>query len=160
MKFKWNLTGRVFGSACVVVWIGLQVPVVLLSASSDQLRPFPDTNVSLNSRGAKRPTLEQAMVSKASAAESYGSLPLSFEANCGQTDSRVKFLSRSSGCNLYLTAKEAVMQFRAPTKPSSDALRHSENANQQSSTVRMKLAGANADARIVATDELPGKSNY
>jgi photosystem II stability/assembly factor-like uncharacterized protein len=72
----------------------------------------------------------------------------------------VKFLSRGCGYNLYLTAKEAVMQFRAPTNPSSDARRHSENANQQSSAVRMKLVGANAGARIVAIDELPGKSNY
>src|SRR5712691_10064110 len=80
MKFRWNLSGRVFGLACLVVWIGLQVPVVLLSASGDQLRSFADTNVSLNSSCAKGPTLNQATVSKASAAESYGSLPLSFEA--------------------------------------------------------------------------------
>lgn len=160
MKLKWNLTGRVLGSASVVVWIGVQVPVVLLSASSDQLRSFADTNVSFNSSDVKGPTLDQATVSKASAAESYGSLPLSFEANCGQTDSRVKFLSRSSGCNLYLTAKEAVMQFRVPTNPSSYPRRHSENANKQSCAVRMKLVGANACARIDALDGLPGKSNY
>jgi len=79
MKFEWNLSGRVFGLACVVVWIGLQVPVVLLSASSDQLRSFEDTNVSLNSSGAKGPILDQATDSKTSAAESYCSLLLSFE---------------------------------------------------------------------------------
>jgi hypothetical protein len=31
---------------------------------------------------------------------SYGRLPLSFEANHGQTDARVKFLSRGSGYTL------------------------------------------------------------
>src|SRR5262249_31355387 len=35
--------------------------------------------------------------------ESYAKLPLSFEANHGQTDSRVKFLSRASGYALFLT---------------------------------------------------------
>ena len=38
-------------------------------------------------------------------AESYGKLPLSFEINKGQTDSRVKFLSRGSGYSLFLTGE-------------------------------------------------------
>jgi hypothetical protein len=42
-------------------------------------------------------------------AESYGKLPLAFEANTGQIDSRVKFLSRGRGHTLFLTATEAVM---------------------------------------------------
>ena len=41
--------------------------------------------------------------------DSYGKLPLSFEANHGQTDARVKFLSRTSGYSLFLTADEAVL---------------------------------------------------
>jgi hypothetical protein len=41
--------------------------------------------------------------------ESYGKLPLSFEANRGQTDPRVKFLSRGSGYTLFLTGDEAVL---------------------------------------------------
>lgn len=39
---------------------------------------------------------------------SYGKLLLSFEANHGQTDGRVKFLSRTSGYSLFLTGDEAV----------------------------------------------------
>jgi len=39
---------------------------------------------------------------------SYGKLPLSFEANHGQTDKRVKFLSPTSGYTLFLTGDEAV----------------------------------------------------
>ena len=37
-----------------------------------------------------------------------GSSPLSFEANAGQTDPRVKFLSRGHGYTLFLTSEEAV----------------------------------------------------
>src|SRR5579863_2091963 len=33
----------------------------------------------------------------------YGNLPLSFEANQGQTDSEVRFLSRGKGYTLFLT---------------------------------------------------------
>src|SRR5262245_16619145 len=35
--------------------------------------------------------------------EHYGQLPLSFEPNQGQTDSRVKFISRSNGATMFLT---------------------------------------------------------
>ena len=48
-------------------------------------------------------------VPNARIAEAYGKLPLSFEANQGQTDSNVKFLSRGSGYSLFLTANEAVL---------------------------------------------------
>jgi hypothetical protein len=41
--------------------------------------------------------------------EGYGKLPLSFEANHGQADARVKFLSRTGGYTLFLTRDEAVL---------------------------------------------------
>jgi hypothetical protein len=44
--------------------------------------------------------------------DSYGKLPLSFEANHGQTDGRVKFLSRTGGFTLFLTGDEAVLALR------------------------------------------------
>jgi len=42
----------------------------------------------------------------------YGRLPLSFEANQGQADARVKFLSRTGGYSLFLTSDEAVLTLR------------------------------------------------
>ncbi len=39
----------------------------------------------------------------------YGKLPLSFEANRGQVDSRVRFLSRGQGYSLFLTDSGAVL---------------------------------------------------
>jgi Bacterial Ig-like domain (group 3)/Beta-propeller repeat len=51
--------------------------------------------------------------------DSYGKLPLSFEANHGQADGRVKFLSRTSAYTLFLTGDEAVLALRgsAAKKP-------------------------------------------
>ncbi len=40
--------------------------------------------------------------------QSYGQIPLSFEANQGQTDAQVNFLSRGSGYALFLTPSEVV----------------------------------------------------
>jgi Bacterial Ig-like domain (group 3)/Beta-propeller repeat len=52
--------------------------------------------------------------------DQYGKLPLSFEANQGQADGRVKFLSRTGGYSLFLTADEAVLTLRGKkTKQSS-----------------------------------------
>ena len=51
---------------------------------------------------------------RARAVESYGKLPLSFEANQGQTDRQVRFLSRASGYSLFLTENEAVLSLRKP----------------------------------------------
>ena len=51
----------------------------------------------------------------------YGNLPLSFEANQGQTDSRVKFLARGSGYTLFLTLGEAVVTFSRPSKAQTPA---------------------------------------
>jgi hypothetical protein len=53
---------------------------------------------------------------RARAVESYGKLPLSFEINRGQTDSRVRFLSRGSGYSLFLTGNEAVLSLRKPVR--------------------------------------------
>src|SRR5713226_7988792 len=44
--------------------------------------------------------------------ETYSKLPLSFEANDGQADPQVKFLSRGRGYTLFLTSTEAVMVLR------------------------------------------------
>src|SRR3972149_6285606 len=46
--------------------------------------------------------------------ETYGKLPLAFEANQGQTDSQVQFLSRGAGYTLFLTPTESVLALREP----------------------------------------------
>jgi Beta-propeller repeat/Abnormal spindle-like microcephaly-assoc'd, ASPM-SPD-2-Hydin len=99
--------------------------------------------------------------------ESYGTLPLSFEANRGQTDARVKFLSRGSGYSLFLTSDEAVFSLRSSkAKTASDKSAHALPARQPGelaatrAVLRMKLVKANPAAKIAGEDELPGKSNY
>jgi len=78
--------------------------------------------------------------------ESYGKLPMSFEANRGQTDARVKFLSRGLGYTLFLTGDAAAV-FSL----------HGQEAN---AVLRMKLGGASAHAGVTGAAPLPGKSNY
>lgn len=46
----------------------------------------------------------------------YGKLPMTFERNQGQTNRKVKFLSRGSGYTLFLTSNEAVLALRPPAQ--------------------------------------------
>ena len=101
--------------------------------------------------------------------DSYGNLPLSFEANEGQFDSRVKFISRAGSHMLFLTSTEAVLKMGCSRQAAraEPAAASTVDDPQQSATVesnvgalRMKMAGANTTAKVTGLDELPGKSNY
>ena len=95
-------------------------------------------------------------------ATSFGNLPLSFEPNRGQTDPQVKFLSRNSHYNLFLTSDEAVftLPIAARDQPTSRvARRQKPHANSQA-VLRMKMRGANPNAEIAAVDPLAGHANY
>jgi hypothetical protein len=75
---------------------------------------------------------------KKRAIDAFGSLPLGFEPNRGQTDPRVKFLARGQGLTLFLTSADAMLVTR-------DA------------AIRMRLLGANPDSDPQGLDELPGR---
>jgi len=64
------------------------------------------------SRASK--TAEAPTANSARLVQSYGKLPLSFEANRGQVDSALRFLSRGAGYGLYLTGQEAVLNLSRP----------------------------------------------
>ena len=111
------------------------------------------------SRASSRPQLEvleeRSLLSSgglARATDAYGELPLSFEANQGQTDAQVNFLSRGSGYTLFLTPGEAVL-----------ALRQGSGIGDQGSggdVLHMQLVGANAAPQVTGLDALSGRSNY
>jgi len=65
--------------------------------------------------GSSVPLKNHASTVRASLAQRYGQTSLAFEANQGQIDSRVKFLSRGAGYSLFLTQDEAVVVLRTPT---------------------------------------------
>jgi hypothetical protein len=75
--------------------------------------------------------------------EAYGKFPLSFEANRGQANSQVRFVSRRPGYTLFLTSNEAVLV-----------------SGKSNSVARMKLTGSNPAPQVCGLDELSGKSYY
>ena len=106
--------------------------------------------------------LPDTPVQRVSIVEGYGRLPLSFEANQGQTDPQVKFVSRGPGYSLFLTTSEAVLTLRRASRREPNSPRAKASLQEEKSAVlRMKLIGTNATATEVSgKDELSSKSNY
>ena len=129
---------------------------------SRQIETYTVTPYPMNAHDKSR----QALVG-----EAYGKLPLSFEVNQGQTDARVRFVSRGSGYNLFLTPTESVLTLQAPIAPqtatkssTTPSITYSRNligrGNTQQDVLRMTFVEANPSARVTGLEELPGKSNY
>ena len=78
------------------------------------------------------PPAQPDAVTQAHARAAYGQLPLSFEANQGQADASVNFLSRGSGYTLFLRPAEAVIDL--------------QQGSGNETVLRMKLVGANTAA--------------
>jgi Beta-propeller repeat len=101
--------------------------------------------------------------------EAYGKLPLTFEPNQGQTDPRVKFLTRGNGYNLFLSSREAVLVLKRRRPPRARCwetarLAHIQSApdtkGSTSTVLRMQLVGANLAPRVAGFDQFPGESHY
>jgi hypothetical protein len=86
----------------------------------------------------------------------YSRLPLSFEANEGQSDSQVRFLSRGSGYALFLTDTQVALNLQGTSVSSVAGAAEAPAAD----LVTMTLVGANAAPRIEGQGRLPGVSNY
>ncbi len=175
MKAKPLLGGFIFLSL-LLVWAltGRHIPLTKSLA----------VGVKAPANGAQRqdPNPKKSVASAASAAllEGYGRLPLAFEANRGQSDPHVKFISRGSGYALFLTSNETVLLLRRgataedkkfpETGPRRDALAQPAELNQRfdparrgrgkEAALRMRLVGADSAARPAGFEKLPGKLNY
>src|SRR5207237_3023320 len=111
------------------------------TAATDAKKPL---SVSVSARNGMKNGAKP--VSKAKATDAMARVPLAFEANQGQVDSRVQYFSRGAGYTLFLTRDEAVLSLSAGKK--------------SADVVRLKLTGAKADSKIHAIERLGWNSNY
>lgn len=102
----------------------------------------------LSSRGQPQPGAAPQVPT--SPTDALAGLAPRFEANQGQLDPAVRFVSRGPGYSLFLTANEAVMALGDPGKQGPGA----------SEVVRMRLVGANTKSEMAGADPLAGVSNY
>src|SRR5438309_1446633 len=95
----------------------------------------------------------------------YGSVPLYFEANRGQTDPQVNFLARGADRVVFLTPTEAVLVLPTandPRKAEREGARASRGRpeDRTATVLRMRFAGANPTPRVTGLEPLPGTANY
>jgi hypothetical protein len=79
----------------------------------------------------------------------YNKSPLCFEANKGQINKEIKFLSRGLGHSFFLKQNETILRLN---KISSNHI--------QQHLVKMRFLGANLNPKIEGLDKLPTKVNY
>src|SRR5262245_14868597 len=93
--------------------------------------------------------------------QTYGKLPMRFEANEGQTDARVKFIARAAGYSVFLTGDETVLRLHKREAWSEGAAkRQMMEMPVESVTLRMTLAGSNSSSRVSGIERLSATSNY
>ncbi len=97
---------------------------------------------------------------------------LRFEANRGQTNSRVDFLARGRGYTLFLLPGEAVLALRSQkSEARSQKSRRPSGADHglpgttdpslwTTGVLHLQILGASPRARAAGADELPGRTNY
>lgn len=84
----------------------------------------------------------------------YAHLPLSFEANRGQADARVKYLARGQNYTLFLTGHDAVLALSSGRSGSTG------QDPASSSVIRLRLLGSAPAVPVIGQSLLGGTSNY
>jgi hypothetical protein len=135
----------------------LAVPFLSISHPTEQ-DPAPESSaLALPPAAISSPTTSP--VTTAQAMKLFAGLPMSFEANQGQTDPRVQFLSRGAGYTLFLTGDEAVLSL--PSKTRGGALNsQAAKTHTHRDVLTMRLVGADPAAEITGLDAQKGVTNY
>ncbi len=149
----------------------------------------PATGRAVASSNETQPVASEGSALRATIAKNLLQTPMSFEANQGQTDSRVRFLSRGSGYTLFLTSTEAVLALNSANvklapqgekaasgfgsnpgnplsvgnldrAPQPAAAKVQPRSPGKEDVLRMQLIGANAAPQVAGVDETAAKSNY
>ncbi|HEY4950895.1 MAG TPA: hypothetical protein VIH88_11220 [Candidatus Acidoferrales bacterium] len=161
-------------SALIRIAIMAGVPLAILALfSSVQMhhRAHSSQPIASNHKAASaRPVAPLSAAQKENLTSAYGTVPLAFEANQGQTDPEVRYLAHGQSYQLFLTNQGAVLTLRQPstakTKSANGAsvvaarMRHKASAAVKTSVLRVHFDGANPSAEIAGTKLLPGKTSY
>ena len=157
-KLLQETASQVGSSMKVIAIASLLLGVCLPGSVAGQTPVSADSG---SSRGVdvskSRPARETSAVSPKHIAN-----PLAFEANVGQTDKRVKFLTRGQGYSLFLTDHDAVFAFGdRPANPKRPIASHEPSPSRaDESSFRMSFVGANPSPQVSGTDKLEAESNY
>jgi hypothetical protein len=154
----------------IAVMAGVPLAILALVMSARLHRRAHSSQAIESNLTAAQPATALSAAQKENLTSAYGTLPLAFEANQGQTAPEVRYLAHGQSYQLFLTNQEAVLTLRQPsiakTKSAKRAslvaarMRRKANAAVKTSVLRMRFDGANPAAEIAGTKLLPGKTSY
>ena len=136
-----NITSAVLRLGRIAI-ASASVLCFLTAASAQSMQP------AAASAGSIAPRLESG----------YGTLPLSFEINRGQTAPEVSFVARGRYGTIFLTQPDAVLETTQIAAGDARAGRSAQISG--GSSVRMHLIGAATTPATIAETLLPGTVNY
>src|SRR5271169_2365969 len=90
----------------------------------------------------------------------YGKLPLTFEANQGQIDPQVKFVSRGPGYTAFLTSDGMVLSLRAQQVVANRGAKAIPASPAKRTTLQFRLVGAARNPAAVGEVPQVGRVNY
>src|SRR5215813_11309499 len=107
-------------------------------AASESAGQSSDRNASQSQTASSPSASVPSAALKQKVMQEYGKLPLGFEANQGQTDPKVKFLSRGPGYQLFLLPHEAIIRLQKQ--------RHAQHARRLANLLNsQKIAERDSD---------------
>jgi hypothetical protein len=132
-----------------VICVGLSLVFTVLTSRAQE-RPAPTSARMGSSRGGEINT-------------KYGNAPLMFEANQGQSDSQVKFLSHGNGYSAFLTAGGMVLALR-PLETTSPADRsvaqaHNDKPSRVSPIRQLARPSRAGKSAVLAIDLVGAATN-
>src|SRR5947209_847311 len=151
--------------------------ILVISLLHSLVLPSPFSNVSAHKAenstafepAAAPPQTHDTAAAQAQAREAFGKVSLTFEANEGQTDPRVNFLTRANGATVFLTPTEAVFALAVPkadagaataSKSLDPRVRATADAPTQTAVLRMQVEGANPQPSVTGLEKQEGIVNY
>ncbi len=153
-------------------WIVCAVLVAMMIATSVfevQVAAGSHPSIVLTAPGART---YASKPSRPTGDTTFGSLPLTFEANVGQSDPSVAFLAHASGYTVFLTATGVVAQLNLGSIPHNGGDLRASLLSELSQTglwdspaadpvvLRTQFIGANPKVSIEGLEEQAAKSNY
>lgn len=158
---------KLYSSLALVIFSALLLGLITyrhLSTHEKSLVGDSQQNAAVLSPASSKPNAAEVQEQNRLRVEvGYANLPLSFESNRGQTDPRVKFLSRAGNRMLWLTTDEAVLAVGGISQPSRAAAKKSATLQENRvapAVLRMKFVGANISPTIEGEGRQTGIVNY
>ena len=156
---RFGTRGRWIAGTSMLALLG--VGLFLAGLTKERRFSVPRRGMEPGAPSRMRPVVE---TDESRVAANFGNLPLSFEPNQGQTDSQVKFFSRNSHYNLFLTSSEAV--FTLPVHSSTKPRSHGRAAQadripmDSQAVLRMEILRASPTPQVEGDRQIEGHTNY